>query len=1176
MRAGTVLSNGSTVSQGQRAYHLLPSGAYLVTTTTGNAGLNGLAVLRVNSDGTVTVVLDCATAPTGADAAVRQEICALSFPFESSSPPRHDDEGHVILFGEEPWNPLDRRIYHVNPEGLVRRILDVGASDEIEGMPANLAFRGVMANLVTLDGMGWLYATLEFTDGVYSNYTALIKENLVTGQRIVLSANGAGVPGVPAADHVANIRLFGEAGAGGGLVAATVSGTDTCGTNCVYASMLQRVDAGGAFTLLAADFKGPPIYSSGRSPYVAGLVDGEERTVFSASGSVIHLHVHEGQGVPGRGAGTIGRFALPRVSAGGEFVAVDYELVGGGNAVTRFAADGGVDSLIVSGDVLNLAGEMRTVRSVGLMTAVPYVGFRSDRFGLGPIEDGGGLAVHVRLDGGALGNNVPAILVVGVPPDPIVNSTGDAVQGAGSAACDTGAIVASGEPECTLRAAIELANRRGRAARIGFDLPNASVISPGSALPVIGVDLEIQVDAGFTIVVDGASAGAADGLLAVDARLQVDGLTIRSFGGDCVQAVSAAGLRLRGVTLEACGGIGAFNADGPVDVGALGLRRSVVRGNGGGGVVARGEGGTAPLVQVRDATVEENGTVGIASSEDVRVSNVIVRDNHGPGVVGDVAPSSARPAVHFEAGGESLVTGNQGVGVAGFSAVVAAQPVEITDNGSWGVAAGRLVIGDAQRPVARRSLLKNNGRGTTCHGVEPGVDGRPQVVPVDCQAGGAWLFAPFASGASLFFDVDIVENGGPGVFSTTRVDLGRFSIRDNEGEGLVVDNLDGGVVEPTILIFNLAGSGRSEVSGNRGTGLESRFGAVAISSPIVIADNGGWGIFGHDRVGIGDSMNPPPAPSEIARNGVGTGCRKWWAPDRSSLPRPQAVPCRGGGVAALSPSATVRTRLFHLTIAENAGPGIFTGHAFELGHVQITGNNGPGASLGDEHSFVGPDDWAAVLGHGTRITSNAGEGVYLARGTVNVPYGSDLRIEGNAGAGILVVAGDVLLADSNAAPSGERISIRGNGAGGRCRTFEVPANVLDVVEAGFPCGTAGIHSENDVRGTDTDIIGNGGDGLLAGRRAVLRSSRVCKNGGQQIVSKEQVLFEVDLVCDDLPDPDPSPDPDGGGCQCRAAGARASSGTHPGPLLLLLAALALLRGRRRVVSPRNQDTAAGGK
>ena len=120
-------------------------------------------------------------------------------------------------------------------------------------------------------------------------------------------------------------------------------------------------------------------------------------------------------------------------------------------------------------------------------------------------------------------------------PQPIiVNDTGDGGDETAGAPCDADEDT-SGE-QCTLRAAIELANDRGGSAAIGFDLPADSVIAPASAYEPLGGKTTLDGtndDRAFTI--DGSSAGAGvDGLVLEADESAVDKLTVEGFDGSGV------------------------------------------------------------------------------------------------------------------------------------------------------------------------------------------------------------------------------------------------------------------------------------------------------------------------------------------------------------------------------------------------------------------------------------------------------------------------------------------------------------------------------------------------------------------------------------------------------------------------------------------------------------------
>lgn len=1167
MRAGDQLPDGRVIRE-LIPTALLHSGAFLVVARPEESLYP--VVFRFDASGQRELVFDCV------DLSAQPQAEAFCLGLGGL---HHDEAGNLLGLQGGTQTPL----YYDRTRGAFEPASGLADDAPLPGAPSG---ETVLRELsAALDGQGGVYVSLEvqgyhlISDTPWT-YPVIVHRTLPGGTPTILDVAGSSLGGFDQANcYVSRLRELGSVGPEGVLVIGeatyrpTVPSFDCTretnawilGASVIPMEVPASLDVNSQRGLLV-NSPSHRVMNGLDCPsdcfHVSYLRTGSQYTPW--------LTVDEALPSP---YGPLALWLPPFIasSSQGDLV-LELALSNFETAVARYSDGGLLEPILNANDLLEVRGVQRTVNAAALAdNRSPFL--ERARWPSASYVNAEKVAVlnvwYTMLEAG--GRGYAALITAEPGPESfIVNHTGDASQTGSDAACDTGATIANGDPECTLRAAIELANRRGREADIGFDLPEGSVISPSSALPMIGVDVRIHADAAANITVDGSNAGAADGLLVVDARLELEGLGLRNFGGDCVQAAAPSGVKLSGVSLETCGGIGVFNADGSVELGALGVRRSVVSGNTGGGVVARGERGQDPLVRVRDTTVELNGPVGVASSEDIWLSNVTVQGHEGPGVLADLAETSVavRPAIYFEEGEGSTIARNDGVGVGGFGAVVAGQPVEIEENASWGVAAGRLVIGSDQNPHARRSRIQGNGRGPVCRTVELGAEGRPEVFTDEaCAAGGAWLSGSFTAGESLLFDVDVSENAGPGVFSHHRVDLGRFTLTNNEGEGLIVENVGGGVLEASIVIYDFSEGEPSVISGNQSVGLESRFGGITISSRISVVDNAGWGIFSNTTVNMGAELTPPPSPNVISRNGLGTTCVKWWSDDPVNPPSRRELPCRGGGIAALSPSDAVRTRLFHLSIEGNGGPGLFTGHTFELGHISISDNDGPGAILGDEYSFVGRGDWTAILGSGTRITNNAGEGVYVAIGAVNVPYTSDLRVSGNAGAGILAVAGDVLLADSNSPPSGERIVVENNGLGGRCRTFHVPRDLRDVVEAEFPCMSGGIWTEENVRGTDTDVMNNRGDGIFAGGRVTLRDSRVCRNSGQQIVSENRVLSEVDLVCADLPDPDPGPGPgpdptpmptdDEGGCRCLSPG-------DPGPSwgIALLAGLGLLLGLRR--------------
>ena len=119
----------------------------------------------------------------------------------------------------------------------------------------------------------------------------------------------------------------------------------------------------------------------------------------------------------------------------------------------------------------------------------------------------------------------------------MVNSTGDAAATDAEEGCDTGAAV-NGQPECTLRAAIEAANAAG-GGEISFDIPGAGTptIAAASVLPALthstNIDGTSQAAGAVQLMATGENA-----LELASGTSMVKGLSIR---GASVSAVLASG-----------------------------------------------------------------------------------------------------------------------------------------------------------------------------------------------------------------------------------------------------------------------------------------------------------------------------------------------------------------------------------------------------------------------------------------------------------------------------------------------------------------------------------------------------------------------------------------------------------------------------------------------------------
>ncbi len=163
---------------------------------------------------------------------------------------------------------------------------------------------------------------------------------------------------------------------------------------------------------------------------------------------------------------------------------------------------------------------------------------------LGAAGAAGPRTATVAATAGSIGH------LVALTPDPsivVVNSTGDASDDTvGDDVCDTGATNSQGDPECTLRAAIEEANASGVVDTVTFNIPSTEsgysasplsyTLTPASGYPLITSTVTIDATtqpgwAGDPIVeLDGSSAvGATAGLALRANNSTISGFIVHSF-----------------------------------------------------------------------------------------------------------------------------------------------------------------------------------------------------------------------------------------------------------------------------------------------------------------------------------------------------------------------------------------------------------------------------------------------------------------------------------------------------------------------------------------------------------------------------------------------------------------------------------------------------------------------
>ncbi|MCP4959931.1 MAG: CSLREA domain-containing protein, partial [Actinomycetia bacterium] len=239
--------------------------------------------------------------------------------------------------------------------------------------------------------------------------------------------------------------------------------------------------------------------------------------------------------------------------------------------------------------------------------------------GIGDLDGDGriDLAVGAYFDDDG-GTDRGAVYVLDLTGIVHVNSTGDSSDATpGDNMCDSGGTNSEGDPECTLRAAIEEANASADITGINFDIPTSDpgysagpvswTTQPSSVLPSITqtVTIDGSSQPGWVstpvVEIDGSLAGAGVwGLDLVADNVTIRGLTINGFTEDGIQVDSASsgativgnhiGLDPSGlIDLGNARGIELQSGSGPTTVGgAAAADRNVISGNAGDGIIVWG------------------------------------------------------------------------------------------------------------------------------------------------------------------------------------------------------------------------------------------------------------------------------------------------------------------------------------------------------------------------------------------------------------------------------------------------------------------------------------------------------------------------------------------------------------------------------------------------------------
>ncbi len=606
----------------------------------------------------------------------------------------------------------------------------------------------------------------------------------------------------------------------------------------------------------------------------------------------------------------------------------------------------------------------------------------------------------------------------------IVNSTGDANDVSGfEGICNTGATVANGDPECTLRAALQQANHNGVPSTIIFDIPmaggGAPRITPASILPFAAVPVNIdgrtQPGSGYVVVSGGAIAGELSGLVLNEGASQVRGLSIVNFQGHGIELNYEPGNIIAGnyIGVEPDGapggngraGIFVGSSDNRIG-GVTAAERNVIAGNGfrtGASGISIASTGAGNQIQGNLIGVLPDGTV---------------RGNDLAGIYIDGAPNnviggapSARTAGC--SGPCNVIGGNRYAVVVTLVTATANQIVgnflgltadgTAAANGEWGIiinsAANNLVIQNVIAgngpPGARAAALTNgdgillNGSGATGNTVSFNTIGLgPDGTALPNARHGIWVEQ--APGNTITINV-IGGNGGSGVMihgaaatgntvqsNRIGVDPTGAAARPNGGDGVTIDGAPGNTIGG-------ATAGQDNlISGNAGNGVQ------------ITGEGADGNTVTGNRIGI-DQANGVALPN------AGDGVHVAAGAASNTIGGTQAgnddanvVVGNGGDGVQIDGAGTIN----------NVVAGNFIGVLADEFTAMANGAHGVYISGGANSNTIG----AGTTAHGNVIARNGGAGIHVALGMNNALWNN--RIWRNSLLGIDLGEAGVTLNDS--------------------------------------------------------------------------------------------------------------------------------------------------------------------
>lgn len=342
-----------------------------------------------------------------------------------------------------------------------------------------------------------------------------------------------------------------------------------------------------------------------------------------------------------------------------------------------------------------------------------------------------------------------------------------------------------------------------------------------------------------------------------------------------------------------------------------------------GGVIVDG-GATLTFAQL-----DGNAGPGAFVADSVILVGTSATDNDGTGVRSRFADVDVLPAA---SGGVPRFSGNAGYGLLseGVESGVRIQtPVEVRDNGRWGIVSGpdlRITVPGDGTPVT----VDGNGVGGTC--LEWSTDAVPTLADpetVPCGGGGVLGF-----GAGVRIDNAVVShNEGPGIVGRQGVDLVGVTVEGNGATGVYAE----------VGQIHFVGSAfSSAIRRNDGVGVLARSGGILAESPIAVENNGSDGVVADDGLlhlglPLGQAL---PEPILVAGNGFGDSCFEVALDgDDDREPEVSSTPCNTRGIVG-SAEGLDDTEIFlsNVVVRDNLGTGVRGEARVDLVGTTLTDN----------------------------------------------------------------------------------------------------------------------------------------------------------------------------------------------------------------------------------------------